>query len=95
MELREIYRGIAFTVRYDPVTSTFIGEFQGHALPVSVQAGTYEGVQDACVQAIDQVLLARAGSSAGELARSHATAEQVLKARTRNPPASGQRPPEG
>ena len=53
MEFSEIYRGVTISVRYDPVTLTFIGGLTGLGHPVSIQAATYEDLQDACTKAVD------------------------------------------
>ena len=57
MEFREIYRGITIHIRYDPVTFTFLGNLSGLGHPVSVQAATYEDLQDTCMRAIDDALV--------------------------------------
>lgn len=57
MEFREIYRGITVTVRYDPITFTFMGNLSGLGHPVSIQAASYEDLQDTWMKAIDDALL--------------------------------------
>ena len=83
MEFSEIYRGVTISVRYDPVTLTFIGGLTGLGHPVSIQAATYEDLQDACTKAVDDALIADTKSVtdyADELHRAEETTEQRLEA---------------
>lgn len=53
MEFREYYRGVCVKIRFDSHTSTYIGELDGLPSRSMLEAGSYQSLQGAFKQVVD------------------------------------------